>query len=117
MNTTGLYELNWPESGLLPAIVQSAKSGRVLMLAWMSRESLAKSIEIGQTVFWSRSRLELWHKGATSGNVQEIVAIEVDCDGDAVLIHVQEAGPACHLGTQSCFDTQTIFEARNEGDD
>jgi phosphoribosyl-AMP cyclohydrolase len=83
----------------------------------MSKDSLAKSIELGQTVFWSRSRNEIWHKGATSGNVQEIVEIEVDCDRDAILIRVNEAGPACHLGSESCFDTQTIFVARQDGDD
>ena len=73
------------------------------MMAWMSRESLAESIEIGETVFWSRSRSELWHKGATSGNTQRIVSMALDCDGDALLVKVVPAGPACHTGEVTCF--------------
>lgn len=101
--------LTYGQDGLIPAIVQSASTGRVLMMAWMNRESLSQSIEMGETVFWSRSRQELWHKGATSGNTQQIVSIEADCDADSLLIKVNENGPACHTGTESCFDVQTIY--------
>lgn len=102
-------EISFDSSGLIPAIVQSAKSNRVLMMAWMNAESLALTIESGETVFWSRSRQELWHKGETSGNVQKVVSIELDCDADALLIRVEEVGPACHNGTESCFDTAMIL--------
>src|SRR5690606_13897179 len=81
-------------------------TGQVLMLAYMSRESLERTLEIGQTVFWSRSRQELWHKGATSGNTQDVVSIHLDCDGDALLLRVRPAGPACHTGEVSCFFTE-----------
>ena len=107
-------ELKFGEDGLIAAIVQSVDSGRVLMFAWMNRESLQLTIENGETVFWSRSRRELWHKGATSGNRQIVSTIEADCDGDALLIKVREQGPACHNGTKSCFDTQTLFNNENE---
>ena len=103
--------LQFDQAGLIPAVVQSASTGRVLMVAWMSAESLAKSVELGETVFWSRSRQEIWHKGATSGNVQSIKSIQTDCDGDTLLILVDEAGPACHNGTDSCFDTLELFTA------
>ncbi len=90
-------------NGLIPAIVQDADSGQVLMLAWMNAESLALTLETRQTHFWSRSRQELWHKGATSGNVQHVVEIRLDCDQDALLVRVHPAGPACHTGAISCF--------------
>lgn len=106
--------LSFGPDGLIPAIVQSADSGRVLMMAWMNHESLSQSIELGETVFWSRSRQEFWHKGATSGNTQQIISIEADCDSDALLIRVRENGPACHTGTESCFDVQTIFLSSEE---
>ncbi|MEY4367106.1 MAG: hypothetical protein RLZ28_521 [Actinomycetota bacterium] len=101
--------LKFDAAGLLPAIVQSAETKRVLMLAWMNAESLALTLDRGETVFWSRSRQELWHKGATSGNTQLVRRIEHDCDADALLIFVKESGPACHTGAESCFDTKTIF--------
>jgi phosphoribosyl-AMP cyclohydrolase len=101
--------VSFNSDGLVPAIVQSSQSGRVLMLAWMNAEALAMTIESGETVFWSRSRLELWHKGETSGHVQKVVSIEMDCDSDALLIRVEEAGPACHNGTESCFDTTLLL--------
>ncbi|HTX89643.1 MAG TPA: phosphoribosyl-AMP cyclohydrolase, partial [Anaerolineales bacterium] len=75
----------------------------VLMMAWMNAESLQRTLESGETWFWSRSRRELWHKGATSGNIQKVVGVEVDCDGDALLVFVNPAGPACHTGARSCF--------------
>ncbi len=90
--------------GLVPAIVRDAGSGAVLMLAWMNEESLAKTLESGETWFWSRSRRALWHKGATSGSTQRVKAIATDCDRDALLIDVDPRGPACHTGSTSCFD-------------
>lgn len=101
--------LTFDSDGLIPAIVQSADTSRVIMFAFMNRESLSQTIETGETVFWSRSRNELWHKGATSGNTQTVVSIETDCDSDALLIRVNENGPACHTGSESCFDVQTLY--------
>ena len=91
------------DDGLVPAIVQDAVSGRVLTLAWMSRQSLQRTLAEGETWFWSRSRGELWHKGETSGNTQSVRAIALDCDGDALVIAVDPHGPACHTGEESCF--------------
>ncbi len=96
-------ELKFDDQGLIPAIVQDAGSGQVLMLAYMNSEALAKTLESGQTWFWSRSRKTLWHKGATSGNVQTVKEIRYDCDADALLLRVHPAGPACHTGQDSCF--------------
>lgn len=89
---------------LIPAIVRDAKTGAILTLAYMNEESLAKTRETGQTWFWSRSRQELWHKGATSGNTQRVVHIAEDCDRDALVVTVEPDGPACHTGAVSCFD-------------
>ena len=97
-------QLRFDENGLIPAIVTDAGSGRVLTLAYMNRESLQISIREGRTCFWSRSRGELWRKGETSGNVQYIVSITADCDRDALEVKVSKTGPACHLGTDSCFN-------------
>jgi phosphoribosyl-ATP pyrophosphohydrolase/phosphoribosyl-AMP cyclohydrolase len=91
-------------NGLIPAIVRDAKSGAILTLAYMNDESLAKTRETDETWFWSRSRNELWHKGATSGNTQRVIHIAEDCDGDALVVTVEPAGPACHTGTFSCFE-------------
>ena len=96
-------ELNYDDQGLIPAIVQDAGTGQVLMLAYMNAESLAKTLESGETWFWSRGRQTLWHKGATSGNVQQVEEMRCDCDADALLVRVHPAGPACHTGEQSCF--------------
>ena len=96
-------ELNYDDQGLIPAIVQDAGTGQVLMLAYMNAESLAKTLESGETWFWSRGRQTLWHKGATSGNVQPVEEMCCDCDADALLVRVHPAGPACHTGEQSCF--------------
>jgi phosphoribosyl-AMP cyclohydrolase len=104
-----IANLTYNESGLIPAIVQSATTGRVLMMAWMNHESLLKTIAVGETVFFSRSRSELWHKGATSGNTQKVKSIEADCDADTLLIKVLENGPACHTDAESCFDVSTFF--------
>ena len=98
-----MEELKFDERGLIPAIVVDAENGKVLTLAYMNRESLKLSMEKGLTCFWSRSRQELWLKGETSGNYQHIVSITADCDRDALLIKVEKDGPACHLGTESCF--------------
>ncbi|MGI5978557.1 MAG: bifunctional phosphoribosyl-AMP cyclohydrolase/phosphoribosyl-ATP diphosphatase HisIE [Oscillospiraceae bacterium] len=96
-------ELKFDEKGLIPAVVQDWRSGEVLTLAYMNRESLEISMREGRTCFWSRSRQELWRKGETSGNTQEIVDILADCDRDSLVVKVKKAGPACHLGNESCF--------------
>ncbi|MBI3998621.1 MAG: bifunctional phosphoribosyl-AMP cyclohydrolase/phosphoribosyl-ATP diphosphatase HisIE [Armatimonadetes bacterium] len=93
---------NW-DAGLLPCIVQDGRSGAVLMLAWMTQEAWAKTLQTGQAWFWSRSRQALWRKGETSGHTQRVVDIRVDCDGDAILLQVVPQGPACHTGRLSCF--------------
>ena len=98
-----LSEIKYDVDGLIPAIVQDADTSDVLMLAYMNAESLRLTLEKGETVFWSRSRHELWHKGATSGNTQKVVEVKVDCDADTLLIRVIPAGPACHTGQQTCF--------------
>ena len=96
-------QIQFNEAGLVPAIVQDATSRQVLMMAWMNEESLRLTLEQGQTWFWSRSRQELWPKGATSGNTQTVKELFYDCDGDTLLITVEAAGPACHTGNFSCF--------------
>ena len=96
-------QLKFNEAGLVPCIVQDADTLEVLMMAWMSAETLRLTLEMGETVFWSRSRQEVWHKGATSGNTQKLVEMRYDCDGDALLALVHPAGPACHTGERSCF--------------
>ncbi|WP_090737414.1 bifunctional phosphoribosyl-AMP cyclohydrolase/phosphoribosyl-ATP diphosphatase HisIE [Paenibacillus sp. Mc5Re-14] len=98
-----LDNVRWNEAGLVSAIVQDDATLQVLTLAYMNRESLKRSLESGETWFWSRSRQELWHKGATSGNTQKISSIQLDCDGDALLVRVIPSGPACHTGATSCF--------------
>jgi len=103
MSEQALPDLKWNERGLIPAIVQDANTQAVLMLAYVSPESLRRSLELGETVFWSRSRRTLWHKGQTSGHTQRIVEIRYDCDADALLVLVEPAGPACHTGEYSCF--------------
>lgn len=96
-------QIKWDAQGLVPTVVQDAQTLRVLMVAYMNREALEQTLAIGETVFWSRSRGELWHKGATSGNTQRVHAIYVDCDGDTLLVEVNPKGPACHTGNISCF--------------
>ena len=97
--------VNFDQAGLVPAIVQDSSSGRVLMLAYMNAEALTLTLETKIATFWSRSRQELWIKGATSGNTQHVVEVQHDCDSDALLVLVNADGPACHNGTESCFDT------------
>lgn len=105
-------EIRYDERGLIPAIVQDYLDGAVLMMAWMNRESLQKTLETGETWFWSRSRCELWHKGATSGHIQHVRSLRYDCDSDALLIGVEQVGDiACHTGERSCFhrvDAQVV---------
>jgi len=98
-----IEQLKFDEKGLIPAIVQDAESNAVLMLAYMNAEALKLTQETGETHFWSRSRKTLWHKGATSGNIQRVVGMRIDCDADTVLVRVHPAGPACHTGHQTCF--------------
>lgn len=96
-------ELKFDSDGLIPAVVQDWATGQVLMLAYMNRDSLQKTLETGDTWFWSRSRKSLWHKGETSGNTQKVISIAMDCDGDTLLVKVDPAGPACHTGEVTCF--------------
>jgi phosphoribosyl-ATP pyrophosphohydrolase/phosphoribosyl-AMP cyclohydrolase len=98
-----LSQLKFDDQGLIPAIVQDAVTGRVLTLAYMNREAVQLSLKERQTWFWSRSRQKMWHKGETSGNTQQILRAQADCDGDALLVTVQPRGPACHTGKDSCF--------------
>jgi phosphoribosyl-AMP cyclohydrolase len=110
-----IHRIRWNDQGLAPAIVQDAATKQVLMMAWMNAESLRQTLESGETVFWSRSRSEIWHKGATSGNVQRVVEFRVDCDADTLLFLVEAAGPACHTGATSCFfRTASEFAATDE---
>ena len=98
-----LSTLKWNADGLIPAIVQDATTGEVLMMAWMNDEALRQTLERGETVFYSRSRRALWRKGETSGHVQTVVSVQVDCDADTILVKVHQHGGACHLGYRSCF--------------
>jgi phosphoribosyl-AMP cyclohydrolase len=95
--------LKYNARGLIPAVAQDAETGEVLMVAWMNAEALRLTRETGAAHFWSRSRQELWRKGATSGNTMRVLEIRVDCDADALLLRVSPAGPACHTGARSCF--------------
>ena len=98
-----LPTLKFDANGLIPAIVQDANTKEVLMLAYMNVQSLQLTLERGETYFWSRSRGELWHKGETSGNIQKVLEVSVDCDADTLLIRVEPNGPACHTGERTCF--------------
>ncbi|MCP5450431.1 MAG: phosphoribosyl-AMP cyclohydrolase [Candidatus Competibacter phosphatis] len=104
MTENWLERIKWTTDGLVPAIAQDADSGRVLMMAWMNRESLQRTVECGEAVYWSRSRQQLWHKGETSGNTQKVRRIRLDCDADVLLLDIEQIGGiACHTGRQSCF--------------
>lgn len=103
--------LAWDAQGLVPAIAQDAGTGEVLMMAWMSRESLRRTLETGRVTYWSRSRQALWAKGESSGHVQRMVELRVDCDGDCLLLAVDQVGPACHTNRRSCF-----YRALRNGD-
>ena len=108
-------ELKWDSRGLLPAVVQDATTGEVLTVAYMSRESLAKTRELGETVFFSRSRQSLWHKGKNSGHYQKVVSVLTDCDQDAIVVRVHPQGPACHTGARSCFFEEVEEFAAGQG--
>ena len=111
MSTAWLDDIRWNADGLLPVIAQEHSSGTVLMLAWMNRAALTETINRGEAIYWSRSRAKLWHKGETSGNVQKIVDIRLDCDNDTLLLRVEQIGGiACHTGRKSCFFQQLDSE-------
>ena len=130
-----LDELHWDSDGLIPTIAQDAKSGRILMMAWMNRESLALTAEKKEAVYWSRSRGKLWHKGESSGHTQKVLEIRLDCDEDVLILQVEQSGGiACHTGRESCFyrvldnnqwqevdpvlkDPQTIYHSANHKHD
>jgi phosphoribosyl-AMP cyclohydrolase len=103
MERAEIDALHFDDRGLIPAVVQDAENGDVLMMAWMNRESLLRTLDEGRTVFWSRSRREAWRKGDTSGHVQHVDEIRVDCDADVLLVRVHQVGAACHTGERSCF--------------
>ncbi len=103
------------DAGLVPAIAQQHDTGEVLMLAWMDDEALARTLATGRATYWSRSRREYWVKGETSGHRQHVVAVRLDCDGDTVLLQVDQEGPACHTGTRTCFDTDLVWAADPAG--
>ena len=102
--------LKFDANGLIPAIAQEAETGEVLMMAWMNAQSIERTLETGRVTYWSRSRKELWSKGETSGHIQELVEMRLDCDRDCLLLQVRQTGPACHTNRRSCF-----YTAVNEG--
>lgn len=110
-----MEELKFDANGLIPAVVQDASTREVLTVAYMNEDSLGKSLETRETWFYSRSRQELWHKGGTSGNTQKIVEIKYDCDGDALVVLVEPAGPACHTGAVSCFSESLLMNEVSAG--
>jgi len=104
MSDNWLDQIKWTEDGLVPAIAQDAESGRILMFAWMNRESLSLTVEKGEAVYYSRSRQKLWHKGEESGHTQKVKSLCLDCDGDVITIKIEQTGGiACHTGRESCF--------------
>jgi len=105
-----LAALRFGSDGLIPAVAQQHDSGEVLMLAWMNRDAVAETLKTGRVCYWSRSRKQLWRKGESSGHVQRLIELRVDCDGDALLVRVDQSGVACHTGTRSCF-----FRAARDG--
>ena len=108
MTEQELAEIAWNDAGLAPVIVQQHDTREVLMLAWMNAEALRRTLTGGRAVYWSRSRQEYWRKGDTSGNTQRVVSVAVDCDADTILMQVDQAGPACHTGTRTCFDGREL---------
>jgi len=103
METLGVDDVTFDDRGLVPAVIQDAENGDVLMVAWMNREALERTLADGRTWFWSRSRQELWAKGETSGHVQHVEDVLVDCDADTLVVRVHQVGAACHTGERSCF--------------
>ncbi len=106
-----LSALRFNDDGLVPAIAQQFDSGEVLMMAWMNRESLQETLETGRVCYWSRSRQKLWRKGESSGQVQRLKELRIDCDGDTLLLRVDQTGPACHTGRRSCFYNLVVDDA------
>ena len=107
MNEDWLDKVNWAQDGLVPAVAQEASSGRVLMVAWMNREALGRTVQTGEAHYWSRSRKKLWHKGEESGHVQKVKSVKLDCDEDVILLEVEQVGGiACHTGRHNCFFTK-----------
>jgi len=103
-NAKWLKKVRWDENGLVPVIAQEASTGDILMFAWMNRDALARTVELGEAVYWSRSRKKLWHKGEESGHTQKVLEMRLDCDEDVVLLKIEQAGGiACHTGRHSCF--------------
>ena len=103
-NDAWLNKVNWSEDGLVPAIAQDAENGDILMVAWMNRDALKQTVQLGEAVYWSRSRKRLWHKGEESGHTQKVKEIRLDCDEDVVLLKIEQVGGiACHTGRRSCF--------------
>jgi len=110
-NDAWLNKVNWSEDGLVPAIAQDAENGDILMVAWMNRDALKQTVQLGEAVYWSRSRKKLWHKGEESGHTQKVKEIRLDCDEDVVLLKIEQVGGiACHTGRRSCF-----FQRLDEG--
>lgn len=107
--------IKWDASGLLPVVVQDADSEVVLMVAWMNRAALELTLKTGKATYWSRSRQELWEKGATSGHRQQVVSAQLDCDADTLLLRVQQTGPACHTNAMSCFDAGVVLAVDEMG--
>ena len=103
-----MFKPDFDKHEMIPAIVQNVDTGRVLMLAYMNREAFEKTVETGFCHFWSRSRNELWKKGSTSGNVLNVVSLELDCDSDSILVLAKPEGPSCHTGSESCFDSHHV---------
>jgi phosphoribosyl-AMP cyclohydrolase len=104
MSDAWLNKINWSDDGLLPAIAQDAQTGDILMVAWMNREALKRTVETGEAVYWSRSRKKLWHKGEESGHIQKVLELRLDCDEDVLLMKIEQVGGiACHTGRRSCF--------------
>ena len=117
MTENWLNKINWSADGLVPAIAQDAATGRVLMVAWMDRDALKRTVETGEAIYWSRSRKKLWHKGEESGHTQKVKEIRIDCDADVVLLQIeQKGGIACHTGRESCFYSKLVDGAWVETD-
>ena len=114
MSKNNIPTLKWTKDGLIPTIVQDVTTNQVLMMAWMNQTALQKTLKTGEAWFWSRSRQTLWHKGATSGNIQKIINLHYDCDGDTILAKVHPTGPACHTGQQSCFFNKITLTVNSE---
>jgi phosphoribosyl-AMP cyclohydrolase len=106
-----ITDVHFDDRGLVPVVVQQHDTGEVLMLAYMNDEAIRRTLDEGRAVYWSRSRQEYWRKGDTSGNTQRVISLHTDCDGDTLLLRVDQTGPACHTGTHSCFDDERELHA------